>query len=57
MAYFTGPEMLPGDYGIQSSFDIVPTIFSLLGEQVPVSLSGSTLLGREPTGKQIAETG
>ena len=44
MAYFVGSDLLTGDYGVRSSFDVVPTIIELLGEQVPVRISGTSLL-------------
>ena len=44
MAYFVGTDLPPGDYGVRSSFDMVPTIIELLGEPVPAGISGTTLL-------------
>ena len=43
MAYVDGPGIEEGDHGVQSSFDIVPTVIELLGEQVPTGLSGRSL--------------
>jgi predicted AlkP superfamily phosphohydrolase/phosphomutase len=50
MAYLAGDGIGPGDYGVRSSFDVVPTIVELLGEQLPPGLSGRSLLGsaRDP---------
>jgi hypothetical protein len=45
MAYVSGKDIGPGSYGVQSSYDIVPTIIDLLGEKLPPGLSGSSLLG------------
>lgn len=42
MAYLAGDGIAAGDYGIRSSFDVVPTIVELLGEELP-GLSGSSL--------------
>jgi predicted AlkP superfamily phosphohydrolase/phosphomutase len=33
-----------GDFGVRSSFDVVPTIVALLGEPLPAGLSGTSLL-------------
>jgi hypothetical protein len=44
MAYVSGHDVLPGDFGVRSSFDVVPTIVELLGERVPPRLSGRSLL-------------
>lgn len=44
MAYIAGDGIGVGDYGLRSSFDVVPTIVSLLGEQLPPGLSGRSLL-------------
>lgn len=41
-----GPGVRPGDYGVTSSFDVVPTLFALLGLPVPPGISGSELTGR-----------
>ncbi len=43
-AYIHGYGIHPGDYGIRSAFDVVPTVFDLLGEPFPPQLSGSSLL-------------
>ncbi len=43
MAYLAGDGIAPGDRGVASSFDIVPTLFDLLGEAVPQGVSGRSL--------------
>ena len=43
MAYLAGDDIAPGDYGVSSSFDVVPTIIELLGETIPTGLSGRGL--------------
>jgi predicted AlkP superfamily phosphohydrolase/phosphomutase len=43
MAYLAGDGIAEGDYGVRSSFDVVPTIIELLGEKVPPELSGRSL--------------
>lgn len=44
VAWMEGPDLVPGDYGVRSSFDIVPTLVSLLGQQSSLPLSGHSLL-------------
>ena len=44
MAYFSNVEVEPGDHGVRSAFDVVPTICELLGEPPPEGLSGDSLL-------------
>lgn len=44
MAYLRGDHIVPGDRGTQSSFNVVPTIFELLGEPLPEKISGQSLL-------------
>jgi arylsulfatase A-like enzyme len=44
MAYVRGAGIVPGDRGVRSSFDVVPTLFDLLGEPAPKGLSGTSLL-------------
>jgi predicted AlkP superfamily phosphohydrolase/phosphomutase len=51
MAYVSGEGVTPGDFGVRSSFDVVPTIIDLLGERLPPGLSGSSLLPRSSTPK------
>jgi hypothetical protein len=43
MAYLAGDGIAAGDYGVRSSFDVVPTIVELLGEPLPAGLSGQSL--------------
>lgn len=45
MAYLAGDGIVAGDYGVRSSFDVVPTIVDLLGEPLPAGLSGHSFLG------------
>ena len=44
MAYIKGDGILSGDRGMRSSFDVVPTLFDLLGEEFPDKISGRSLL-------------
>ena len=44
IAYLANAGIEPGDYGIRSAFDVVPTIVQLLGELPPDGLSGQSLL-------------
>lgn len=44
MAYVSNAGLEPGDGGIRSSFDVVPTLVKLLGETPTDGLSGSSLL-------------
>ncbi|MEX2220718.1 MAG: hypothetical protein WEG40_02875 [Candidatus Rokuibacteriota bacterium] len=44
MAYVRAPGLEPGDRGVRSAFDVVPTIVSLLGDQPPAHMSGKSLL-------------
>jgi predicted AlkP superfamily phosphohydrolase/phosphomutase len=44
MAYVAAPGLEPGDRGVRSAFDVVPTIVSLLGDQAPAHMSGKSLL-------------
>jgi predicted AlkP superfamily phosphohydrolase/phosphomutase len=44
MAYLAGDGLPRGDFGVRESFDVVPTLFSLLGEPVPNDLSGRPLI-------------
>jgi hypothetical protein len=46
VAWFSGPSIQPGHYGMRSSFDVVPTVIEMLGEKKPVRLSGESLLPR-----------
>ena len=44
MACICGSGMADGEYGVRSSYDVVPTIVELLGEPLPPQLSGRSLL-------------
>jgi predicted AlkP superfamily phosphohydrolase/phosphomutase len=51
-AYLCGDQVEQGDRGVRSAFDVVPTIFELLGESPKSKLSGQSLLrsSGEPCG-------
>jgi predicted AlkP superfamily phosphohydrolase/phosphomutase len=44
MAYIAAPGLEPGDHGVRSSFDVVPTLIRLLGGEPPPGMSGTSLL-------------
>jgi hypothetical protein len=44
MAYVQAPGLEPGDRGVRSAFDVVPTIARLLGARPPAGVSGESLL-------------
>jgi predicted AlkP superfamily phosphohydrolase/phosphomutase len=44
IAYYANTALATGDHGKVSAFDVTPTVISLLGEQVPASMSGRSLL-------------
>lgn len=44
VAYIAAPGVEPGEGGVRSSFDVVPTIADLLGIEPAVSLTGKSLL-------------
>jgi predicted AlkP superfamily phosphohydrolase/phosphomutase len=44
MAYLHGPGIIAGDRGVRSAFDVVPTLFELVGGRLPTGLSGTSLL-------------
>jgi len=44
MAYLAAPGVEPGDRGVRSAFDVVPTIAALLGERPKTPVSGTSLL-------------
>jgi hypothetical protein len=44
MAYLKSDIFAPGDYGIRSSFDVVPTLFDLVCEPLPQNVSGQSLV-------------
>ena len=43
-AYLVAQGVEPGDRGVRSAFDVVPTLVSLLGDQPPAHLSGKSLV-------------
>src|SRR6185503_10280420 len=43
IAYLAGTGIAPGDYGVHSAFDVVPTVIDLLGEAKPDAISGASL--------------
>lgn len=45
MAYVCGAGVAPGDFGLRSSFDVVPTLIQLLGASFEGRVSGGSLLG------------
>lgn len=47
MAYLRGAGLAPGDHGLRSAFDVVPTLWALLGEPAPPGIDGSSLLAGE----------
>jgi hypothetical protein len=44
MAYLSNAGVEPGECGVRSAFDVVPTLCELLGEPPPEGLSGASLL-------------
>jgi hypothetical protein len=44
IAWFSGPSIAPGEYGVRSAFDVVPTVIDMLGEKRPPRLSGESML-------------
>jgi len=44
MAYVAAPGFAPGDRGVRSAFDVVPTIAALLGVSPAAPVSGVSLL-------------
>lgn len=44
LAYLAEPGLEPGDRGVRSSFDVVPTVAKLLGADPPAHISGTSLL-------------
>jgi len=47
-AFVEAAGVAPGDYGARSAYDVVPTLFQLLGESPSGVLSGKTLLPGVP---------
>ncbi len=46
VAYVAGADVAPGEYGVRSAFDVVPTLLELLGLAKPEHVSGRSLLSR-----------
>ena len=46
MAFLAGDGIAAGDYGVRSSFDVVPSIVELLGEQLPPGFSGQSVVAQ-----------
>jgi predicted AlkP superfamily phosphohydrolase/phosphomutase len=44
LAYVASPDVEPGDRGVRSSFDVVPTIARLMAAQPPARVSGTSLV-------------
>lgn len=44
VAFLAGCGAAPGDHGLRSAFDVVPTVIELLGEARPAHISGASLL-------------
>jgi hypothetical protein len=44
VAYLAAPGVAPGDRGVRSSFDVVPTIVELLGAKPSTPVTGKSLL-------------
>ncbi|MEJ8566441.1 hypothetical protein [Elongatibacter sediminis] len=44
MALLAGDGISSGDFGVRDSYDVIPTVFRLLGADIPGKLSGSPLL-------------
>jgi hypothetical protein len=44
MAYIHSLEIGAGEFGVRSSFDVVPSLIELLGEPLPAGLSGKSML-------------
>jgi hypothetical protein len=44
MAYLKSEHLAPGEYGTRSSFNVVPTIFHVLDEDLPDKISGQSLV-------------
>jgi predicted AlkP superfamily phosphohydrolase/phosphomutase len=48
MAYIVAPGLEPGDRGVRSAFDVVPTMVELLGQRPSRPMSGTSLLAVGP---------
>jgi predicted AlkP superfamily phosphohydrolase/phosphomutase len=44
MAYVAAPEIEPGDRGVRSSFDVVPTLARLMDAAPPAGVTGASLI-------------
>jgi predicted AlkP superfamily phosphohydrolase/phosphomutase len=44
LAFVASPDVEPGDRGVRSSFDVVPTIARLMAAQPPARVSGTSLV-------------
>lgn len=51
VGYLALPELAPGDYGVRSSFDVVPTLLELCGVAAR-GLSGESLLSLRAAGRR-----
>ena len=54
MAYLLRSGLAPGDYGLRSAFDVVPTVVELMGLAKPTPMSGSSLLAAAAAAPQAA---
>lgn len=54
MAYLAAAGLAPGDYGVRSAFDVVPTVVDLLGETRPAAMSGTSLLSGTAAAQRLA---
>jgi hypothetical protein len=48
MAYIVAPGLEPGDRGVRSAFDVVPTMVKLLDQKPSLPMSGTSLLAVGP---------
>jgi predicted AlkP superfamily phosphohydrolase/phosphomutase len=53
-AFIDAPDMQPGDYGMRSAYDVVPSVFDLLGLPVPKTLSGTSLIATTAVTRRMA---
>jgi len=55
VTFLAGAGLAPGDYGLRSSFDVVPTVVELLGAAKPARMSGRSLFaGANATPQRMA---
>jgi predicted AlkP superfamily phosphohydrolase/phosphomutase len=52
VGYLALPELPPGDHGLRSAFDVVPTLLELCGVRA-ASISGHSLLGVESAPREV----